>query len=35
VAAADPTNADWQRDLSVSHDRLGVVLRQAPTKPLD
>ncbi len=22
-AAADPTNAEWQRDLSISHDRLG------------
>src|SRR5664280_468377 len=23
LAAADPTNAGWQRDLSVSHERLG------------
>jgi len=25
LAAADPTNAGWQRDLSVSHERLGDV----------
>jgi tetratricopeptide (TPR) repeat protein len=26
LAAADPSNAGWQRDLSVSHDRIGDVL---------
>jgi tetratricopeptide (TPR) repeat protein len=26
LASADPSNAGWQRDLSVSHDRLGDVL---------
>ena len=26
LAAADPSNAEWQRDLSVSHDKLGDVL---------
>ena len=26
-AAADPTNTQWQRDLSVSHDRLGDLAR--------
>ena len=26
LAAADPSNAAWQRDLSVSHDKLGDVL---------
>ena len=25
LAAADPTNTEWQRDLSVSRDRLGDV----------
>ena len=25
LAKADPGNADWQRDLSVSHDRIGDV----------
>ena len=24
LAAADPTNTGWQRDLSVPHDRLGT-----------
>ena len=28
-AAADPANTDWQRDLSVSHDKLGDVARAA------
>ena len=23
LAAADPANTEWQRDLSISHDRLG------------
>ena len=23
LAALDPSNADWQRDLSVSHDKIG------------
>ena len=27
LAAADPGNAEWQRDLSVSHERVGDVLR--------
>jgi len=27
LAAADPGNAGWQRDLSVSHNKLGDVLR--------
>ncbi|MBS0179742.1 MAG: hypothetical protein JSR20_13380, partial [Nitrospira sp.] len=27
LAASDPGNTDWQRDLSVSHDRLGDVAR--------
>ena len=27
LAAADPGNAGWQRDLSVSHGKLGDVLR--------
>jgi hypothetical protein len=27
LAAADPSNAGWQRDLSVSHERIGDVLR--------
>jgi len=26
LAAADPTNAAWQRDLSVSHEKVGDVL---------
>jgi hypothetical protein len=25
LAAADPTNSEWQRDLSVSHNKLGDV----------
>jgi hypothetical protein len=25
LAAADPANSEWQRDLSVSHDKLGDV----------
>jgi hypothetical protein len=25
LAAADPSNADWQRDLAVSHYRLGKI----------
>jgi hypothetical protein len=28
LAKADPGNAGWQRDLSVSHDRQGLVARQ-------
>jgi tetratricopeptide (TPR) repeat protein len=28
-AAADPSNAEWQRDLSVSHDRIGDTARAA------
>ena len=27
LAEADPSNAGWQRDLSVSHDNVGNVLR--------
>ena len=27
LAAADPSNAGWQRDLSVSHNKIGDVLR--------
>ena len=27
LAEADPGNAGWQRDLSVSHDNIGDVLR--------
>ena len=26
LAAADPSNAGWQRDLSMSYERLGYVL---------
>ncbi len=38
LAAADPANAEWQRDLSVSWDRLGDVARpratcRAPSRP--
>ncbi len=29
MAAADPTNSEWQRDLSVSHERLGDLARAA------
>ena len=29
LAKADPGNAGWQRDLSVSHDKIGDVLRRA------
>ena len=28
LAAADPNNADWQRDLSVSHNKIGDVLQR-------
>jgi len=27
LAAADPANAKWQRDLSISHNKIGDVLR--------
>ncbi len=33
LAASDPTNAGWQRDLSVSHDRIGDVLARRGTRP--
>ena len=29
LAAADPANTQWQRDLSVSHEKLGDVARAA------
>ena len=29
LARADPSNAGWQRDLSVSYDRIGDVLEGA------
>jgi hypothetical protein len=32
-AAADPTNTGWQRDLSVSHNRLGDLARAAGDLP--
>ncbi len=33
LAKADPGNAGWQRDLSVSHDRIGDVLRAQGNLP--
>ena len=29
LAAADPNNTQWQRDLSISHNRIGNMLAQA------
>ncbi len=29
LAAADPTNSEWQRDLSISHNKLGDLAQAA------